>query len=65
MQHMQGQLQLPSLDGLRGPFGDIAQGNIPALKITVLKPKEQLIPLQDLGNMSVADFNKLYSVCTL
>ena len=62
---MQGQLQLPSIDGLSGPFADIAQGNIPALKITVLKDKEQLIPLQDLGNMSVSDFDKLYSVCFL
>lgn len=59
--------ELPDLSNMWGPEGppgpfpaSVATG--PTLKLTIYKDKEQVIPVKEVGKLSLPDFAKLYTV---
>ena len=48
-------------DGPPGPFTS-SVAHVPKLKLTVYKDREQLIPVKEVGKLSLPDFARLYTV---
>lgn len=48
-------------DALPGPLSE-AVAQVPTLKLTVFADGEQVIPVREVGKLSLSDFAKIYSV---
>ena len=59
--------ELPDLSKMWGPEGPpgpfpASVATVPTLKLTICKDKEQVIPVKEVGKLSLPDFAKLYTV---